>query len=256
VAEFLFVFGYETPAQHRNNAARGWDDEDSHAVFIEASDRDSAVAWGREIAERLVNDLWNGSGPSWKDGSFAHWIEAKADVVDRARQTGVARVSVGEFPARQAPRPERRRLAFIDQTRGYGRRAPGCLGSFIGFVLLLALADYIEGTIPKPALMLVAILAGYGLIHLYGVVARRRWGVAIPDVIRVLERDLRSFRGMEAADYRLGFNPGVSFGDRVLHECLYALKWLGHLLVFAALGTALLGLLRALGIVDTVAKLG
>ena len=36
---FLFRFGYETPVQHRNNEAHGWDDEDSQAVFIECANR-------------------------------------------------------------------------------------------------------------------------------------------------------------------------------------------------------------------------
>ena len=132
----------------------------------------------------------------------------------------------------------------------------GCFGSFFAFILILTLADYLGPALPKPAAVLGSILVGAGLVRLYGTVARTRWGVAIPDVVRVLERDLRSFRGMEAADYRLGFTAGVPFGDRVLHECLYALKWLGHFLIFVGLGTILLGIMRALGIVDTVAKLG
>jgi hypothetical protein len=43
---FLFRFGYETPVQHRNNEAHGWDDEDSQAVFMECADADAALEWG------------------------------------------------------------------------------------------------------------------------------------------------------------------------------------------------------------------
>ena len=98
---FLFRFGYETPAQHRNNKARGWDDEDSQAVFIEASGSDAALEWGREIAEQYVRKLWSidgDSGPGWKESEFAHWIETDEGEIARANEHGVPRVGTGEHP--------------------------------------------------------------------------------------------------------------------------------------------------------------
>jgi hypothetical protein len=98
---FLFRFGFETPVQHRNNEARGWDDEDSQAVFIECADSGVALDWGREIAEAFVQRLWDdhgGSGPSWKAGEFAHWIETRADEIARAQAFNVPCVRVGEHP--------------------------------------------------------------------------------------------------------------------------------------------------------------
>jgi hypothetical protein len=70
---FLFRFGFETPVPYRNNEAHGWDDEDSHAVFIECADPDAALKWGREIAEAFVQRLWAADGrpgPSWKAGEL------------------------------------------------------------------------------------------------------------------------------------------------------------------------------------------
>jgi hypothetical protein len=49
----LFRFGYETPVQHRNNEAHGWDDEDSQAVFIECADADAALEWAGYHCWRL-----------------------------------------------------------------------------------------------------------------------------------------------------------------------------------------------------------
>ena len=98
---FLFRFGFETPVQHRNNAAHGWDDEDSQAVFIDGPDADAALAWGREVAEAFVKRLWAARGepgPSWKDGQFAHWIETDPGEIANARAHGIASVRVGEHP--------------------------------------------------------------------------------------------------------------------------------------------------------------
>lgn len=72
---FVFRFGYETPRQQAANVARGWDDESSQWVVIEASDEAAALAWGREVAERFVREL---GGESWWAGGFAHWVEPLA----------------------------------------------------------------------------------------------------------------------------------------------------------------------------------
>jgi hypothetical protein len=101
MADFLFVFGFETPTQYRNNIAHGWDDEDSEAVFIECADAAEAASWGAEIAERFVGSLFEAAGRfafSWKEHGYAHGIEARVDVVERAIARGAPRVRVGEMP--------------------------------------------------------------------------------------------------------------------------------------------------------------
>lgn len=98
---FLFRFGFESPAQQRSNNARGWDDEDTRAVFIESGDADQAMSWGREIAEAFVQRLWAVEGepaPSWKQAQFAHWLEANPDEIAKAKAVGVPSVRPGEHP--------------------------------------------------------------------------------------------------------------------------------------------------------------
>jgi hypothetical protein len=89
---FVFRFGYEMPQQEAANAARGWDDESSQWIVIEAPDEGAALAWGREVAERFVRELGCGS---WRAGSFAHWVEPPA-VCPWA--VGRPVVAVGQFP--------------------------------------------------------------------------------------------------------------------------------------------------------------
>ena len=99
---FMFSFGFETPAQHRNNTAHGWDDEDARSVFIEADSADDALAWGREIAENFVRSLWSShpeASVSWSAGGFAHWIETDPERVAQARGCDVPLVRVGQYPA-------------------------------------------------------------------------------------------------------------------------------------------------------------
>lgn len=53
VPEFLYIFGYETPRQRRNNAAHGWDDEDSHGVVVDAPNAEAALCWADKIAQSV-----------------------------------------------------------------------------------------------------------------------------------------------------------------------------------------------------------
>jgi hypothetical protein len=66
MAIYLYRFGFESPNQFRNNAAHGWDDEDSQGVLIEAADEASALAWGREISERFIQLLFQDETISWQ----------------------------------------------------------------------------------------------------------------------------------------------------------------------------------------------
>ena len=56
MADFLFVFGYESPAEWRTNREQGTDFESSSAVWIAASDEESAIlVAGRSHAERWMH---------------------------------------------------------------------------------------------------------------------------------------------------------------------------------------------------------
>src|SRR5215813_6864278 len=85
---FLFMFGFETPGEHARNEANGWDDESSWAVWISANSSDAALAWGRQIAEEFVRQLFEQAGVpprSWMADGFAHWISDDASELERAR---------------------------------------------------------------------------------------------------------------------------------------------------------------------------
>ena len=77
--EFLFVFGYESPEEWRTNRDQGTDFESSSAIWITASDEESALRTGRSYAERWVDELFtkqrNNSFPGWGASGYAHWIE-------------------------------------------------------------------------------------------------------------------------------------------------------------------------------------
>lgn len=75
VPEFLYIFGYETSRQHRNNAAHGWDDEESHGVLIDAPDADAALRWGNRIAQRYVAELHRLPEVDWEVEGYASFIE-------------------------------------------------------------------------------------------------------------------------------------------------------------------------------------
>ena len=65
---------------------------------ISESDAD-ALQWGRAIAERLVDFLFDRAkvdAYSWAEASFAHWIEQEAGALSAAFYLPV--VGVGELP--------------------------------------------------------------------------------------------------------------------------------------------------------------
>lgn len=76
MSTFIYCFGYETPQQARNNDRRGWDDENSYGLTIEADSEEAAIRWGREVAERFIKLLYRDEAMSWKQLGFADWIEA------------------------------------------------------------------------------------------------------------------------------------------------------------------------------------
>jgi hypothetical protein len=90
---YLYVFGFESPWQLRNNDAQGWDHEDSQGVLIDAADEAAALAWGQEISERFIKLLFRNQEISWRDRGYANWIETPAGTWPDQQ-----RVTVGEFP--------------------------------------------------------------------------------------------------------------------------------------------------------------
>jgi hypothetical protein len=78
---FLYCFGYEAPVQWTANQEHGWDDESSDVFWVTADTAEDALAWGREVSEKMVHEFFARSGwdekdiPSWKQAGYAHWIE-------------------------------------------------------------------------------------------------------------------------------------------------------------------------------------
>lgn len=98
----LFCFGYETPDQYRNNAASGFDDEDSAALWIVANTSAEALLWGETVAQAYVAWLFSteeAEGYSWRDVGFCNWVEADIKALEAARTDGsLPEVRVGEMP--------------------------------------------------------------------------------------------------------------------------------------------------------------
>ncbi|HJV43898.1 hypothetical protein [Caulobacter sp.] len=99
---YLFRFGFESPDDFAANRAGGWDDESSEAVWIDAASAEEALSWGRSVAERFVQKLFeiaNVEGYSWKTRGFATWIEDDASVLAWARTSPeVLATTYGQMP--------------------------------------------------------------------------------------------------------------------------------------------------------------
>lgn len=81
MTRFLFIFGYESPAERVTNDRDETDFESSHAVWVRADSEEAALRKGCEYAERFAGQQFQHSGvedsASWTQGGFAHWIEPK-----------------------------------------------------------------------------------------------------------------------------------------------------------------------------------
>jgi hypothetical protein len=93
---FLFNFGYGTPASESYNKAHGTDDEFCKAIFVEAEDEKSALAWGQEIAEAYTKWLYKDDKVSWKAMKYANWIET--DPEQHYDPSRIMNVRLGEYP--------------------------------------------------------------------------------------------------------------------------------------------------------------
>lgn len=99
MGKFLFIAGYETPRQWKNNRKHGWDDEDSFSIFITAEDSSAALSWGREIMRSFLRQLYRGKENTPDPDQYAMWIEEEP--LDRFSQDQLAEiqgVKIGEFP--------------------------------------------------------------------------------------------------------------------------------------------------------------
>ncbi|MCX6952965.1 MAG: hypothetical protein NTV51_12485 [Verrucomicrobia bacterium] len=96
---YFFRFGYCTPAQAKGNLAHGWDDECSAGVYIRADTPEEALAWGCEIADRLVQHLFEQAGEtdflSWTESQFARWIDPDPALQDLPN---IPEVALRELP--------------------------------------------------------------------------------------------------------------------------------------------------------------
>jgi hypothetical protein len=77
---FLFIFGYESPAEWAYNFQHGTDDESSSAVWVHADNSQTAIELGCQYAEKFVSALFFGSSiqdfQGWRSGNYAYGIEA------------------------------------------------------------------------------------------------------------------------------------------------------------------------------------
>jgi len=97
--KYLYFFGYETPQQFAANRENGWDDEESHAVFVIASSESEALRWGREISEAFVAELFQDTVVSWKQMNYAHGIETNPEEqYSVAEMQAIPVVQVGQWP--------------------------------------------------------------------------------------------------------------------------------------------------------------
>ncbi len=96
--EYLFMFGYESPAERESNRAAGTDYESTGMLRILAADEEHARAWGEEVAERFFSLLHQDPGLSWRQIGFAAWIEPEPDEHIRQHWAALPLVRLGEYP--------------------------------------------------------------------------------------------------------------------------------------------------------------
>ena len=109
-SEYLYLFGYETPAEQAANDNCDTDFESTGFFRILAESEEEAVNWGDELAEWYVKNLSGSENPvSWRAAGYASWIEHEPDeVLTKASELGKA-IPVGCFPDFEAVR-----MAFSD----------------------------------------------------------------------------------------------------------------------------------------------
>lgn len=99
---FLFMFGFESPAEYISNQRDGRGFESSWGVWIVAENAAAATRWGCEISEEFVRQLFERAklpAMSWKSATFAHWISDDVAELELARADKCfPKVTDGEMP--------------------------------------------------------------------------------------------------------------------------------------------------------------
>lgn len=96
--QYNFMFGYESPVEYEVNNRLGSDDESSALVIITAGSEAEALAWGAEIAEQFLRDLFHDPAVSWKQRRYASWIEDDLSDYVRYDQVEIPQCQIGEYP--------------------------------------------------------------------------------------------------------------------------------------------------------------
>jgi hypothetical protein len=99
--EFLYVFGFENPADREVNNRLGTDYESSNLIKIIAESETQAKEWGDEVAEKFVNFLFSREGLNdtcWKTDSYSSWIEKNPDEHILQNWKRILTVKIGEYP--------------------------------------------------------------------------------------------------------------------------------------------------------------
>jgi len=174
---------------------------------------------------------------------FSSAPQLKRDPLDGAAAGAMTEGSRDSDAAERTPPLE-------DTSGAVQTRLPGCLLGFLFFIFLLSLPDILRLAPPRLVLSAIGIVLGVACVGLYGRVVRRRWGVTPPDVVQMVGRDLAGVRRRALMDYRLRFGVGWSWRERGLHEVLYGVKWLGHFLIIAGLGSLFYRLFVQIGLVQ------
>lgn len=106
--DHLFCFGYQNPVLAAAQRDHGWDGEASSCFIVRAESAEAALAWGKEVVEKLIHQMfteakWDGDPPSWKEARFGHWVEDDEEELEDLDPASVPALSEGEMPDLSAP---------------------------------------------------------------------------------------------------------------------------------------------------------
>lgn len=96
--EYLYIFGYESPAERASNFKHGTDYESSGMIRILASSEEEALNWGHKVSEQFVLSQFPGQQVSWIAEGFASWIETSPDEELKQKLSAIPIVKCGEMP--------------------------------------------------------------------------------------------------------------------------------------------------------------
>lgn len=101
----MFRFGFMAPGELEGLLTHGWDGGSSHALIIVATSPEEAEAWGCDVAEWFVKELfereaWKGEMPSWKVDAYPYWLEEDIGELKAIIASGHTPViEAGRYPA-------------------------------------------------------------------------------------------------------------------------------------------------------------